>query len=206
MENQYVSNQELSFEKVWYLIQETNKTLSEKFREVALQSKETDRKFQETDRKFQETDRLLKEITGELGGMGKSQGAIAEDFFYTALATNLQVGKLKFDFIDRNKSRQKNLIKGEYDILLFNRYKVLVVEVKHNFRKANLREFYQNLKKYRTLFPEYKKYTLYGAIAAMTFEEEAIEEAKKFGFFILTQNNQNLQLLNENDFEPNVVK
>jgi len=81
MENQYVSNQELSFEKVWYLIQETNKTLSEKFREVALQSKETDRKFQETDRKFQETDRLLKEITGELGGMGKSQGAIAEDFF-----------------------------------------------------------------------------------------------------------------------------
>ena len=33
--------------------------------ELAIQSKETDRKFQETDRKFQETERLMRERSAE---------------------------------------------------------------------------------------------------------------------------------------------
>ncbi len=206
-----------TFEKVWQTInelavqhKETEKVLSEKFLE-------TDKKFQETDKKFQETERLLKEksmdsekrwkeIQEELGGIGKSNGAIAEDFFYSALEKSMSVAKLNFDYIDRNFNRKRNQIQAEYDIILYNDYKVLIVEVKYNFKKKYLLEFYQSLKKFKSLFPEYKDYKLFGAIAAMTFEKEVLDEAKDFGFFILTQNNQDVKILNDNDFEPNVIK
>ena len=164
-------------------------------------------KFQDTDRKFQETDRKFQEMMQELGGIGRSNGEIAEDFFYTALKKTMVVGELKFEYIDMNIKRKRNNTEAEYDIILYNHYKVLVIEVKYNFRKDQLRTFYEKrLKKFRTLFPEYKDYKLYGGVAALAFEKGVIEEAKKFGFFILTQNNENIKLANESGFEPNEIR
>jgi len=164
-------------------------------------------KFQDTDRKFQETDRKFQEMMQELGGIGRSNGEIAEDFFYTALKKTMVVGELKFEYIDMNIKRKRNNTEAEYDIILYNHYKVLVIEVKYNFRKDQLRTFYEKrLKKFRTLFPEYKDYKLYGGVAALAFEKGVIEEAKQFGFFILTQNNENIKLANESGFEPNEIK
>ncbi len=164
-------------------------------------------KFQDTDRKFQETDKKFQEMLQELGGIGKSNGAIAEDFFFSALEKSLKVGKLQFDFIDMNIRRKRNNTEAEYDIILYNHYKVLVIEVKYNFRIDQLRTFYEKrLKKFRTLFPEYKDYKLFGGIAALSYEKDVIEEAKRFGFYILTQNNESIKLANETDFEPNEIK
>ncbi len=181
-----------TFEKVWQTINE-----------LAIQNKETERILKE---KSLESEKRWKEIQEELGGIGKSNGAIAEDFFYSALEKSMSVAKLNFDYIDRNFNRKRNQIQAEYDIILYNDYKVLIVEVKYNFKKKYLLEFYQSLKKFKSLFPEYKDYKLFGAIAAMTFEKEVLDEAKDFGFFILTQNNQDVKILNDNDFEPNVIK
>jgi hypothetical protein len=70
-----------------------------------------------------------------------------------------------------------------------------------------LREFYSNkLKNFTKLYPEYKEYKIYGGIAALTYEKNVIEEAMDYGFFILSQNNDKLKLLNNKDFEPNEVK
>ncbi len=188
-----------TFEKVWQTINE-----------LAIQNKETERilkeKSLESEKRWKESEKRWKEIQEELGGIGKSNGAIAEDFFYSALEKSMSVAKLNFDYIDRNFNRKRNQIQAEYDIILYNDYKVLIVEVKYNFKKKYLLEFYQSLKKFKSLFPEYKDYKLFGAIAAMTFEKEALDEAKDFGFFILTQNNQDVKILNDNDFEPNVIK
>ncbi len=168
--------------------------------------KETDKKFQDTDKKFQDTQRLVKNLSLELGGIGKSNGQIAEDFFYTALATNMKIGKLQFDYIDRGLHRKRKTTEGEYDIILYNDYKVLVVEVKYNFKKSYLQKFYKNLKNFRNLFPEYSQFKLYGAIAGMTFADETIEDATEYGFYILTQNNREVKIINTGSFQPNEIK
>jgi len=97
-------------------------------------------------------------------------------------------------------------LKGEYDIILYNHFKILIIEVKYNFKKKNLQEYYKNLKNFKSLFPNYKEYKVYGAIAFMTSDEGMIEEAQEFGYYIMTQNNETFILLNEKDFEPNEVK
>ncbi len=186
---------------------ESSKEVDRQFLEIKKMFQETDRKFQETDRKFQDTDRKFQEIHKELGGIGKSNGAIAEDFFAAALEKSMQVGKLKFDFIDFNQRRKRNNTEAEYDIILYNSYKVLIVEVKYIFRLEQLRPFYEKrLKRFRTLFPEHKEYKLYGAIAAFSFEDEVIEEALKYGFYILSPDNENIKIVNQSNFEVGEIK
>jgi len=189
--------------------QETDKKFQDtdkKFQDTDKKFLETDKKFLETDRKFEETSILVKNLSQELGGIGKSLGQIAEDFFYTAVKSTFKVGKMEFDYIDRNLLRETRTLKGEYDIILYNHYKVLIIEVKHNFRKKNLATFYKNLKNFKALFPNYKNYKVYGAIAFMTCEEGVQEEASDYGYFILSANNDKFQIINESDFEPNEIK
>jgi len=62
------------------------------------------------------------------------------------------------------------------------------------------------LKKFRTLFPEYKDYKIYGAIAALSYEKEVIEEALKYGFYILSPDNDKIKITNEVSFVPNEIK
>ncbi len=204
---------------------ETRLILDEKFKETNEKFKETDEKFKETDEKFKETrmvldrkfnetakrfletERMFKEIHGELGGIGKSNGKIAQDYFYGTLSKNMKLGELEFDFIDSNLRRKKKNTEAEYDIILYNQKKVLVVEVKYIFRLEHLPKFYETqLKRFRLLFEDYKNYKLYGAIAAMTFEDGVIEEAQKFGFYVITQFNENMQILNQENFKPKAIK
>jgi len=198
--------EEITFAELKELFKETDKKFQETREMIRELSKSSAEASKETDKKFQETDRMIKEISAELGGIGRSNGQIAEDFFYTALTNTMQISNLKFDFIDRNTIRRRNNTAAEYDIIMYNDYKVLIVEVKHNFRYNYLRDFYNKIKKFRILYPDYKNYKIYAAIAAMTFENQALNEAKEYGFYILTQNNQNIQILNPTDFEPTEFK
>jgi len=169
--------------------------------------KETDLKFKETDLKFKETDKKFKEVLGELGGIGNNNGAIAEDFFGTALANTMKVGDLEFESIDFNLRRKHKNTMAEYDIILYNKTKVIVIEVKYHLQKEHLRKFYEGgLKKFRTLFPLYNKYKLYGGVAALSFEQDAKEEAEKYGFYVLTQNNKQFHIANSEDFQPKEIK
>ena len=175
--------------------------------------KETDRlakrneeRFKETDRLFKESDRKFEKMRKELGGIGNTQGKVTEDFFYSALAENMEVNNLKFDYIDRNTKRKRKNTVVEYDIILYNKYKVMIIEVKYVFKKRNLKQLHENISKFKVLYPEYKDYKKYGAIAAMTFEDDVIDEAKKYGFLILTQNNKDIKILNEKDFKAKEYK
>jgi len=182
-----------TFEKVWFMMQETDRKI-EKMREEERLSR-------------LDLDRRIKEIHDELGGIGKSNGEIAEDFFYSALEHSMQIGNMKFDYIDRNIHRKRNGKEGEYDIILYNSYKILVVEVKYRFRYEYLHKFYTDkLKLFKNLYPEYKSYKIYGAIAGMSFEKNTKAEAEKYGFYIFTQNNERFKIVNPKGFLPNEIR
>jgi len=207
MENsKQLQESRLQLERTNSILNEKFQKTDEKFQKTDEKFQKTDEKFQKTDKKFLETERMFKEIHGELGGIGKSNGKIAQDYFYSALSKNMKLGKLDFDFIDSNLRRKKKNTEAEYDIIMYNQKKVLIVEVKHVFRLEHLPKFYETqLKRFRILFDDYKNYKLYGAIAGMTFEDGVIDEAQKYGFYVITQFNENMQILNEENFTPKVI-
>ncbi len=200
MEKQTHKNESLNFEKVWIMFKETREWMKE-------QSLETDKKFQATDKKFQATDKKidkvltgLKEVQGEVSGIGKSNGEVAEDFFYNGLSGRMQIGNTKFEFIDRNQKRfsKKHNIRDEYDILLTNDKVIVIVEIKYKARKKHVEQLLtRKIPNFRKLFPRYADYKVIGAIAGFTFEDKAQDMAQNNGFYVFTQAGDDISIVSD---------
>jgi hypothetical protein len=67
--------------------------------------------------------------------------------------------------------------------------------------KAKRNTFQQLVKRkipnFTLLFPDYKKYKIYGAVASMVSNDKLRGYAKKHGIFLITQKSRHLSLMNE---------
>ena len=153
----------------------------------AIESAKTEKMFQETDAKFKETDKRISQLSINIDGIARTQGEITEDYFFNILDEKKVIGNLKFDNIERNLFQYvRNDMKGEYDIILFNGDTVLLVEVKNKIRDKDIKNLKdKQIKNFRELFPTYKDYKIYGAIAGFTIKKDLIKKAKDNRFFVL---------------------
>jgi hypothetical protein len=172
----------------------TKEDLAEAILEIKELQKDTDKKFRETRKEFQdiaqrfkETDRFIKNLSINVDGISRTQGEITEDYFFNILKEDKRVGELKFDNIERNLYQYaRHNLKGEYDIIMFNGDSVLIVEIKNKIRNKDI----DNLKNkqianFRELFPNYRDFKIYGAVAGFTIKDELIKKATDEGFFVL---------------------
>ena len=175
---------------------ETDRILTEKISDLKQSQKETDRilteKLRETDRilteKLGKTDRMLKNF---IGGYGDS----SEEYFYTSCKKTMKLGNIKFDFIDRNV--RKHFGAPEFDIVLYNGDSIGIIEVKS---RAN--PHYLNIEKkvndFKESFPQYKNYKIYFGVGTMsTKNDELFEFCSNKGIFLLGQNSDHMELINE---------
>ena len=168
-------------------IKELQKETNERFKETDERFKKTDERFKETDERFKKTDRFIKNLSINVDGISRTQGEITEDYFFNILKEDKRVGELKFDNIERNLYQYaRHNLKGEYDIIMFNGDSVLIVEIKNKIRNKDI----DNLKNkqianFRELFPNYKDFKIYGAVAGFTIKDELIKKATDEGFFVL---------------------
>lgn len=208
------TSESLSFKEIRELFKETDRRLDNRFKETDSRFKETDRRvketdkrldrrFKETDSSLKETDRILKEqmqaLRAEIGGIGNTNGDIAEDFFYSGLKKSMKLLNNDIEYIERNvrKYSKKLNLKDEFDIILENTDIIIIVEVKYKAQQKHIKELKEKkIPNYKKLFPKYSGYKLLGAIASFTFDKGAIELAKDYGFYILTQSGENIELIN----------
>ena len=90
----------------------------------------------------------------------------------------------------------------EIDVLVSNENHVLVVEVKSSLGVDNVKELMHDLTEFRQFFPEYNQKQLYGAVAGIEIEEGADKYAYRQGLFVLTQSGENVNILNDEQFQP----
>ena len=144
------------------------------------------------------TDAKLDRVSEMVGSIANTRGEIAEEFFYRSLCENPYLGSLCFYYVYRNLEGNAEKIHDEYDVVLLNENALVIVEVK---AKAKRNTFQQLIKRkipnFRLLFPDYKKYKIYGAVASLVSNEKLIEYAKKHGVFLMTQKSRHLSLMNE---------
>ena len=177
------------------------KETAERFKETDGKFKETDGKFKETDEKFKETreefqdvaqrfkdtDKFIKNLSINIDGISKTQGEITEDYFFNILKENKSIAELKFDNIERNLYQYaRHDLKGEYDIIMFNGDSVLIVEIKNKIRNKDINNLKtKQIANFRELFPNYKDFKIYGAVAGFTIKDELVKKANDEGFFVL---------------------
>ena len=195
--------EELNIKDILKSIIELRESIQDLKEENRQSQKETDRQIQETDRilteKLRETDRILSEkfqktdkmLRNFIGGYGDT----SEEYFYQGTKKKMKLGNIKFDFINRNVRKHSGA--PEFDIVLYNGDSIGIIEVK---TRAN--PHYLNVEKkindFKESFPQYKDYKFYFGVATMsTKNDELFEFCSNKGIFLLGQNGDHLELLNE---------
>ena len=178
---------------------ETDRILTEKISDLKQSQKETDRQIQELRQSQKETDRILTEKLGKTDKMLRNfiggYGDTSEEYFYQSTKKIMKLGNIKFDFINRNVRKHSGA--PEFDIVLYNGDSIGIIEVK---TRAN--PHYLNAEKkindFKESFPQYKDYKFYFGVATMsTKNDELFEFCSNKGLFLLGQNGDHLELLNE---------
>ncbi len=150
----------------------------------------------ETDAQLKETDRKLDKVAKMLGGISANQGDVAEDFFYNSLIKDNHLGSLAFDDVTKNMSKHRGQLQEEYDIFLTNGNAIAIIEVKYKAHLEDIGKLERKFNNFKKLFPIYKDYKLYGAMASFYFNEETKDELLKQGYFVVERSGDLLKTEN----------
>ena len=148
----------LSFEKVWFLIQETNKQM----KETDIQIQETNKQMKEGDQKFQdfvaESRRIERRMAKEMKALNTlftgHWGALIESLVDGKIVQILQERGIDVKLTYQNIKDEDGRM--EFDIVAANGSDIVVVEVKTKFKLEDLEYFaknYRNLRIYLTHIP-----------------------------------------------------
>ncbi|MDI9334884.1 MAG: hypothetical protein QM533_10975 [Cytophagales bacterium] len=160
------------------LFEQTNAMLQEN---AAAQAK-TEIQLAQTQKELAES---FKNVNKQLGGIGVSQGLVAEEFFYNTLLDKPQIGSLKFDQINMNMQGGKKSDRFECDIAAINGKSLALIEVKYNVHEDAVEQVESHVRRFRKFFPYYAKRKIYGGVAGFHISKDVAELAHKKGFFVL---------------------
>ena len=144
----------------------TDDELKELVASLAVSQKETASQIKGLSVSQKETDRKLDKIAKMIGGVSNNQGDVAEDFFYNSLIKDNHLGSLSFDDITKNMAKHRGKIQEEYDIFLTNGESIAIIEVKYKAHLEDISKLDRKFNNFKKLFPIYKDYKLYGAMAS----------------------------------------
>jgi len=169
--------------------------------ELAARISETDAQLKA---RMAETDAFLKALSAKaeaetaamkttLAGIDKSNGMFAEDIYYRTLWRKREFAGIHFDDVSNRFGGIKKLPDGkrlqdQFDIVMLNDVAAAIIESKYRARKEDVKTLAEKkVKNFKVLFPDYKDLKIYLGLAALAFEDDVVEEARKYGIGLLQQ-------------------
>ena len=186
--------------EIWDIIKETNKqinTLSVETDKLRASQKATDEQIKATNEQMKRTDIKLDKFIGDTGNRW---GKLGENLVKGSLVERLKERGIKVNGVTTNAK------KGgvEFDIIALNGKEIVVVEVKATLDPSDVDKFKKNIQQFKILWPEFKKKTVYGAMAFLLKSNRQAESlAEKEGFFVISATGDVI-IKNEKDFKPKV--
>jgi hypothetical protein len=161
------------------------KVTDEQMKHTDEQMKRTDEQMKRTVEQMKRTDEKLERIGINLASIGQNQGDVAEEFFFNSLANDAHLGAIHFDDVEKNGHKRRGKTEEEYDIIMTNGNAIGIVEVKYKAHTNDLDKLDRKMRNFKQLFPWFKNYKQYGAIASFHINEDAKKEALRRGYFVL---------------------
>ena len=192
-----------SFENTWASIQEMRKAVKamiansdesfQKWREQTIENQKIYDSIkamqQEQAIENQKRHDSIKAMQQEIGGIGKSNGEIAESYFVNSFTNAMQFAGQEYDEMDhhiRKKSKKLNL-QSEYDLVLYNCTSVVIIEIKYKAREKDVVRLLTKAPVFKQLYPQYAHYDMYLGLAAFHFEENTENDSIEHGVAIIKQ-------------------
>ena len=200
-----------SAKEVWGLFKETNRQInklsaetSQQIKDLSVSQKQTDKSIKDLSVSQKQTDEQMKRTDIKLdkfiGDTGNRWGKLGENLVKGSLTQRLKERGIKVEGVITNLDKGS----AEFDIVAVNGKEIVVVEVKATLDPFDVNKFKKNMKKFKTLWPEFKEKTVYGAMAFLIKSKRQAESlAEKEGFFVISATGDVI-IKNEKDFKPKV--
>lgn len=159
---------------------------------------EDERLSRETKLQMQETDRKLRELAEQFTS---TTGHITEGIMKPAAQRIFQEAGFDIShYLCNMHSKMKNEhAEMEVDLLMLNGTIAIAVEIKTDCRKKDIDHFMRQMAKFKRLFREYRDKEVLAAVAALNYDKDALEYAKKQGLLAITTTDGDLFTLEKFD-------
>ena len=169
--------------------EQTRKSREEFNRDLKKSREEFDQRIRENNEQMrksrEEFDKSMAEVNRNLGGMGNTQGEIAEDLFRRNAQAALNDYGIHIDQVHHNLRATG---RREYDIVAVNAERAVVIEIKTKLKARDVEKFLQTqLSQFKSAFPEFRDHAVYGGVGALVMSEEQEIELSRMGLFVFTQ-------------------
>jgi hypothetical protein len=166
--------------------------------ETAMTFEQIREMFQTIGRKQEETDRQMKETDRKISRLGSRLGELIEDLTASNLVEKVNAEGYRFTKISRNNTikDEKNKLKAEIDILLEDGDYAMVVEVKTNLTKADVKEHLQRmdtLRRHADAHGDKRKYV--SSVAGALIKDGAKEYALEQGLYVIEHPGQTIEIV-----------
>jgi hypothetical protein len=147
-----------------------------------------------TDASLAQLSQQVSDTRSELAGVGKSQGLVAEEFFYNSLLEEPVVGDVHYDQVQLNLNAGRKSDYFECDLALINGKSVALVEVKYNLKISAIEQIESNIRRFKQFFPYFAKHKIYGGVAGLHVPKAVEKLAHEKGLFVLKRRGELLKV------------
>ena len=185
-------------------IREILKELAQSQQELSQAQQELSQAQKETDKQIKETDKQINRVSKQIGELGNRLGEFVEWQVRPAVVRLFQERGIDVHEFHPGISVKRDNEGLEIDLLVVNDTDAILVEVKSKLTQRDVDEHLQRLAKFKRLMPRFRDVKALGAVAAMIVPNEVASYACRQGLFVLVQSGENVIILNDAEFTPQV--
>jgi len=185
-------------------IREILKELAQSQQELNQSQQELSQAQKETDKQIKETDKQINRVSKQIGELGNRLGEFVEWQVRPAVVRLFQERGIDVHEFHPGISVRRENEGLEIDLLVVNDTDAILVEVKSKLTQRDVDEHLQRLAKFKRLMPRFRDVKALGAVAAMVVPDEVASYAYRQGLFVLVQSGENVIILNDAEFKPQV--
>ncbi|CCI20512.1 Similar to tr/P73663/P73663 [Microcystis aeruginosa PCC 9807] len=185
-------------------IREILKELAQSQQELSQSQQELSQAQQELSQAQKETDKQINRVSQQIGELGNRLGEFVEWQVRPAVVRLFQERGIDVHEFHPGISVKRDNEGLEIDLLVVNDTDAILVEVKSKLTQRDVDEHLQRLAKFKRLMPRFRDVKALGAVAAMIVPNEVASYACRQGLFVLVQSGENVIILNDAEFTPQV--
>jgi hypothetical protein len=180
------------------------KELAQSQQELSQSQQELSQAQKETDKQIKETDKQINRVSKQIGELGNRLGEFVEWQVRPAVVRLFQERGIDVHEFHPGISVKRDNEGLEIDLLVVNDTDAILVEVKSKLTQRDVDEHLQRLAKFKRLMPRFRDVKALGAVAAMIVPNEVASYGCRQGLFVLVQSGENVIILNDAEFTPQV--
>ena len=192
--NNNQTQEKVTLESLYAYLRESSKEFEQRSKEFDLRME----KMREEDRISAEkrAEEFEKKFDKLFGGIGNSNGDVAEEYFINAFQKDPKLNGETFDKIRLNMRPVE--CDDEYDIFLLNGKSAAIIEVKYNVKKDDIGDLLKKAENFRKYLTAYNGHKLYLGIASLSFRKITEKKILEKGIAVIKQVGNKMVVYDEN--------